>query len=208
MEIRTEPIHMETIGQKLKTAREKSGLSPSEVAKAIRIKTEYVAAIEKDEFHKLIAPVYARGFIKLYARCVQLDPAPLMRQFGALENTAVEPVKPEVPRRKETVERKKRAPLKISFPAFTEAWKRIKRVDFSRLRPPALPALELPDKKWILLAAAVAVSVAVCLAVLPGILKQAAAVTPRIKVPPAARFLAEPPEPYLDLQTVKMQPGR
>jgi len=191
---------METIGQKLKTAREKSGLSPSDVAKAIRAKTEYVTAIERDEFQKLIAPIYARGFVKLYAQHLRLDPLPFLRQFDALENAAA-PVKQEVPRRKEPPERKERSPLKIRFTIFTEAWKRIKSVDIGRLRPPEMPELELPDKKWILL---VVVGM-VCLAVLALLLKHSGSSTPRIKVPNAARWIADPPEPYLEILSQKSQ---
>lgn len=194
---------METIGQKLKAAREKKGLSPSEVAKAIRVKTEYIVAIEKNEFHQLIAPIYARGFVKLYAESVQLDPAPLLRQFSALENApAPSSGKPAMPRRQEPAEKKKHAPLKINFTAVTRAWKRIKAINFSRLRlpsMPALPAFEWPDKKWILLI----VAVAVCLAVLPVLLKHAASGEPRIKVPRAARWIADPPEPYLEIPARK-----
>ncbi len=191
---------METIGQKLKAAREKSGLSPSDVAKAIRAKTEYVTAIERDEFHKLIAPIYARGFVKLYAQHLQLDPIQFLRQFDALE-TAAAPVKQEVPRRREPVEGKKRAPLKIRFTAFTEVWKRIKSVELGRLRPPEMPALELPDKKWILLV----IAAIVCLTGLTVLLKHAGPSTPRIRAPNAARWLADPPEPYLEIPSQKSQ---
>lgn len=193
---------METIGQKLKAAREKSGLSPAEVAKAIRVKTEYIGVIEKNEFHKLIAPIYARGFVKLYAQYVQLDPAPLLRQFSALEIVAAAPVsKPEAPRRNEPAEGKKRVPLKIRWTALAQAWKRIKSIDLGRWRMPEVPVLELPDKKWILLILAVVV----CLAALPILLKHAASTPPRIKVPPAARWIADPPEPYLEIPAPKPQ---
>ena len=79
---------METIGSRLKTAREKRNMKPSDVAKAVRMKTQYVEAIDKNEFHVLIAPIYAKGFIRLYAEYVGLDPAPLVRQFNEIE-TAV-----------------------------------------------------------------------------------------------------------------------
>lgn len=202
---------METIGQKLKAAREKSGLSHAEVAKAIRAKTEYIAIIEKDDFHKLIAPVYARGFIKLYAQCVQLDPAPLLRQFSTLADAAAaaaEPARPEIPSRPATPLRrdipakKKRPPLKINLTAYAEAWRRIiKSIDLSRLRLPSVPAMEWPDKKWLFLIGALAVG----LAVLPVLFKRAMASPPRIKVPAAARWIADPPEPYLELSAPKPQ---
>ena len=47
-----------------------------------------VKAIEADDFDRLVAPVYARGFIKLYAECVGLDPMPLQKQFDVSSRAA------------------------------------------------------------------------------------------------------------------------
>ena len=92
---------METIGATLKAAREKQNLSREEVAKATRLKTAYIEWIENNDFHRLIAPVYAKGFIRLYAQCVQIDPQPLLRQFAALEPTVQPaPAAPQKPSRK------------------------------------------------------------------------------------------------------------
>jgi len=74
---------MESIGQKLKAARERRQISIADVVAATKMTGTYVKAIEADNFGMLVAPIYARGFIKLYAECVGLDPAPLLKQFGA-----------------------------------------------------------------------------------------------------------------------------
>jgi len=72
---------MESIGQILKTAREQRQISISDVSVSTKMTSTFVKAIEADNFNALVAPVYARGFIKLYAECVGLDPMPLLKQF-------------------------------------------------------------------------------------------------------------------------------
>lgn len=72
---------MESIGQILKSIRERQGLTIPEVALAIKAKQLYIKAIEADQFDELIAPVYAKGFIKLYAEYLGLDPQPLLNIY-------------------------------------------------------------------------------------------------------------------------------
>lgn len=72
---------MESIGQILKAARERRQISITDVAVATKMTSAFVKAIEANDFDALVAPVYARGFIKLYAACVGLDPMPLLTQF-------------------------------------------------------------------------------------------------------------------------------
>ena len=198
---------METIGNKLKAAREKRKLSRADVAKAVRISTQYVEAIENNEFHKLIAPIYAKGFIKLYAQCVQLDPAPLMCQFSALE-VAVElsPAGRKLPDKKEVFSQKKRRFLNVSFAALLDVIKkRIKRIKFpekSQFSVPSLKPLEAPVKKWL---AIIIVAAVLCAVILPVLVKHMTASNANLRVPPAGRWIAEPPEPYLILPAPKSQ---
>ncbi|MCA1809057.1 MAG: helix-turn-helix domain-containing protein [Kiritimatiellia bacterium] len=77
---------MESIGQTLKAARECSNFSVADVATAIKAKKSFVNAIETDRFNDLIAPVYAKGFIKLYAEHVGLDPGPLLQLYNEAPN--------------------------------------------------------------------------------------------------------------------------
>ncbi|MDD5677681.1 MAG: helix-turn-helix domain-containing protein [Kiritimatiellae bacterium] len=79
---------MESIGQQLKAARERRQISISDVAAATKMTSTFVCAIEADNFGALVAPVYARGFIKLYAECVGMDPMPLLKQFGLASRAA------------------------------------------------------------------------------------------------------------------------
>ncbi len=70
-----------TPGAALRAAREKRRLSIAEVVVATRMKTHVVQALENDDYSVIAAPLYGKGFIKLYAEYVGLDPEPLIRHY-------------------------------------------------------------------------------------------------------------------------------
>ena len=72
---------MATLGQILKEAREKKNVTASQAAAATRMKIQTVEALERDDFSRMAAPMYAKGFIKLYAEYLGLDAAPLIREY-------------------------------------------------------------------------------------------------------------------------------
>ncbi|MBN1270590.1 MAG: helix-turn-helix domain-containing protein [Kiritimatiellae bacterium] len=72
---------MATIGQTFKTARENRKLTTSQAAAATRIKIQHIEAMERDDFSVMAAPAYAKGFIKLYAEHLGLDPRPLVQEY-------------------------------------------------------------------------------------------------------------------------------
>ena len=72
---------MATLGQILKEAREKKGVTASQAAAATRMKIQVVEALERDDFSRMAAPMYAKGFLKLYSEYLGLDPAPLIREY-------------------------------------------------------------------------------------------------------------------------------
>jgi transcriptional regulator with XRE-family HTH domain len=74
---------MPSIGETFKAAREAKGISLSEAGQATRIKTVQLEALERDDYRKIAAPTYARGFIKLYAQYLKLEPAPLLEEYNA-----------------------------------------------------------------------------------------------------------------------------
>ena len=96
---------MESIGQILKAARERRQISIADVSAATKMTSTFVQAIEADNFAALVAPIYARGFIKLYAECVGVDPMPLLKQFGASGRAApaLAPPTPKAPPRRVSV---------------------------------------------------------------------------------------------------------
>lgn len=71
------------LGEKLCNARLARKESTSAVAAATRMKVQVVEAIEREDFRRIAAPIYAKGFIRLYAVHVGLDPQPLLEEYTA-----------------------------------------------------------------------------------------------------------------------------
>ena len=69
------------LGEKLCNARLALKKSTSEIAAATNMKVQTVDDIEREDFRRIPAAIYARGFIKLYAETVGLDPAPLIAEY-------------------------------------------------------------------------------------------------------------------------------
>ena len=69
------------LGAQLKEARIRRHLTMQEVAKATRMKSQMIDDIEKEDFSRIAAPIYGKGFIKLYAELVGLDPNPLINEY-------------------------------------------------------------------------------------------------------------------------------
>ena len=82
---------MATLGQILKEAREKKGVTASQAAAATRMKIQTIEALERDDFSRIAAPMYAKGFIKLYAEYLGLDATPLIREYMDLHAPKVRP---------------------------------------------------------------------------------------------------------------------
>ena len=70
-----------TLGDTLRMAREHLKMSQNDVAEATRMKVHMVDSIERNDFSRIAVPLYGKGFIKLYAECVGLDPEPLVREY-------------------------------------------------------------------------------------------------------------------------------
>ena len=71
-------------GQMLKEAREKLNLTRAEVAEHIYLSTQTIIDLEKDYYTHLGAKVYIRGYLKNYARLVNIAPSTVLGAFEAL----------------------------------------------------------------------------------------------------------------------------
>lgn len=80
------------VGATLRAAREARGLSIEEVAQQLRLMNRQVTAMEQEDYASLGQPVFARGFVRNYARLLRLDEAVILREMGGAQ---VEPT--EVP---------------------------------------------------------------------------------------------------------------
>jgi len=74
---------MDELGSILRDAREMKGLTLAEVQDQIRINSQYLDALEEGNYHLLPTQVHVRGFLRNYARFLQLDPEPLLERYEA-----------------------------------------------------------------------------------------------------------------------------
>ena len=70
-----------SVGAQLKRAREQLRLSLKDATSATKIQSWVLEALERDELHTRMSPVYAKGFLTTYAKFLRLDPAPLIEQL-------------------------------------------------------------------------------------------------------------------------------
>ncbi len=72
---------MESVGEFFKQVRETKGLTVDEVASKTRIRTDFVKALEDGNFAKLPDQVFAKGFVRSYARSLGLDEEDAIHRF-------------------------------------------------------------------------------------------------------------------------------
>jgi len=82
---------MATLGQQLKAAREAKGVNEHDAGIATKTLTKIIVAMEADDFSGMAAPTYAKGFIRLYANYLELDPEPLVEEYVASHISAAKP---------------------------------------------------------------------------------------------------------------------
>jgi cytoskeletal protein RodZ len=95
----TEEIKEESLGQYLRTEREKKNISLETIAKATRITLKNLQALENDEFQGFPAPVFVRGFLRTYANYIGQDPQKIISLFEKQTTALFSPpdLKEEVP---------------------------------------------------------------------------------------------------------------
>jgi cytoskeleton protein RodZ len=72
-----------SFGARLAAAREEAGLSVGEMAGRLRLHVNQVRALESEDLTHLPEAAYVRGFVRSYARALNLDPAPLIDDLNA-----------------------------------------------------------------------------------------------------------------------------
>jgi cytoskeleton protein RodZ len=65
---------MQTIGERLEEARKRKGISIREAAETTKIRGDYLQKFEANSFAIDLPPLYIRGFVRSYARFLELDP--------------------------------------------------------------------------------------------------------------------------------------
>ena len=85
---------MQTIGQKLKQAREAKRLTLEKVFEAIRIRVPYLQALESDDLSAMPSPVQARGYLRNYAEFLGLNFDQLLEEMRAESKPSDEIITP------------------------------------------------------------------------------------------------------------------
>ena len=76
----------QTVGERLRSARESKGISLAEVVKATHIRLNYLQELENDHPELLNSESQARGFLRLYASFLGISSTPLIEQWQEAED--------------------------------------------------------------------------------------------------------------------------
>lgn len=97
---------MTSVGQYLQKRRVEKGMSIEEVSRSTRVPVASVERIEADRFGELPGEVFVRGFLRSYARAVDVQPDDVLARYTASRRVAwvtplpiVSPVRPARGRR-------------------------------------------------------------------------------------------------------------
>lgn len=75
---------MQTIGEKLEEARKRKGISVREAAETTKIRGDYLQKFEANSFDLDLPPLYIRGFLRSYARYLDLDAERFLAEFDSV----------------------------------------------------------------------------------------------------------------------------
>ncbi len=84
-----------TVGARLRAAREARGQSLDEIGRQTRVPVRHLVQIEDGRLEGLPAAPYSAGFVKAYARAVDLDPVALSHEFR-IELAAATTIAPRI----------------------------------------------------------------------------------------------------------------
>ncbi|MGI8607810.1 MAG: helix-turn-helix domain-containing protein [Candidatus Dormibacteria bacterium] len=80
------------LGNKLKQAREARQLTLQEIEWATKIRAEYLQALEDERFELLPSATHVRGFIRSYARYLDVDPGPMVEEYNQAGGAAAKEI--------------------------------------------------------------------------------------------------------------------
>lgn len=86
---------MQTIGERLEEARKRKGISIREAAETTKIRGDYLQKFEANSFDVDLPALYVRGFLRSYARFLDLDPDRIVNDFDALGGRESKPARRE-----------------------------------------------------------------------------------------------------------------
>lgn len=81
----TKTTAMQSPGEMLKAARELKQMSQPDVAKQLRLRVQWIVDIENNHFTDASALIYVRGYLRSYAKLVNLNPEVVLEVFDRLK---------------------------------------------------------------------------------------------------------------------------
>ena len=92
---------MDSIGSRLKKAREEKSLTLDDAQKSLKIHPRILKALEEDNAHETLSPVYVRSFLKSYARYLGLDAEKIVEDYSKSQTEEIKQVLHIEPKKKE-----------------------------------------------------------------------------------------------------------
>ncbi|UXY14255.1 helix-turn-helix domain-containing protein [Chitiniphilus purpureus] len=93
----TESTISQGVGPRLKARREQMGLAIDQVANQLKLARKQIEAIEADHYETLPGNTFARGFVRNYAKLLELEAAPLLADLeGLLPTERIQSALPSV----------------------------------------------------------------------------------------------------------------
>ena len=136
------------IGSVFQSSRKAQGLTLAQAAAATRVRVQHLGAIEEGAIERLPAPVYARGYVRAYARYLGLDPEEMVGMLpAAADRPTVTPLHGSSPSRGIVLTVPVAAAVITALLATSGAmyaWRQLASVNSGGGNQPALHALALP----------------------------------------------------------------
>ena len=86
-----------SVGRALREGRERMGWSVEDVVNLIKLAPRQIVAIEADDFESLPETAFVRGFVRSYAKVLQLDAEPLLANLPGAKAAKVDALKVNAP---------------------------------------------------------------------------------------------------------------
>lgn len=136
---------MLTIGQRLKAAREEKKLTLEKVFQAIRIRVNYLQALEDDDLSVMPSPVQARGYLRNYADFLGLDLDRILEEVRASQQNAGEIIGPADVEPQTTVENSEPDSVQENPPPSLSTVESVQEAESQPLEPAADTSPDRPE---------------------------------------------------------------
>lgn len=107
------------LGEYLRNHREEMGLSIADLSSRTRIRSDYLRALESEDFGKIPGEVFIKGYIREYLKTLSVDPSEALKIYSEYKKSiVVEPLQPKKVRGPQKVARLFGELVRPSIPAW------------------------------------------------------------------------------------------